>query len=108
MRRIPRTWSNRQWMNFDAPIFKKQCGIIKMVLERGRQDPGGNYQAAGTLCANLGAPAGRSDADAEARTVRDLYQLLARMNLPPATAADRFAALDRLVENLEGLARVAP
>ena len=76
------------------PALKKECGIIKIVVEQHPPDPEGSYKAAGTLCANLEAPAGSSDADAEARTARDLYQLLARMNLPPATAADRFAALE--------------
>jgi hypothetical protein len=85
--------------------LRNKCGIIKMVLERGRQDPGSSYQAAGTLCANLEAPAARSDADAEARTVRDLYQLLARMNLPPATAADRFAALESAISAKGGIER---
>jgi hypothetical protein len=76
------------------PALKKACGSIKIVVEQHPPDPESRYKAAGTLCAHLEVPAGSSDADAEARTARDLYQLLARMNLPPATAADRFAALE--------------
>ena len=76
-----------------------------MVIERQRPETEGSYKAAGTLCANLEAPAGTSDADAEARTARDLYQLLARMNLPPATAADRFAALEPAASAKDGRER---
>jgi tetratricopeptide (TPR) repeat protein len=82
--------------------LKKECGIIKLVVEHQPPDPEGSYKAAGTLCANLEAPAGSSDADAEGRTARDLYQLLARMNLPPATAADRFAALESAASAKDG------
>jgi tetratricopeptide (TPR) repeat protein len=87
------------------PALKKQCGIIKMALERQGPDTEGSYKAAATLCAHLEAPAGSSDADAEARTARDLYQILARMNLPPATAADRFAALESAASAKDGLER---
>jgi hypothetical protein len=41
----------------------------------------------------------------EARIARDLYQLLARMNTPPATAADRFAALEAAASRTDGLER---
>jgi hypothetical protein len=85
------------------PALKKECGIIKLVVAQHPPDPEESYKAAGTLCANLEAPSGSSDA--EARTVRDLYQLLARMNLPPATAADRFAALESAALAKNGLER---
>src|ERR1700722_18809355 len=87
------------------PALKNQCGIIKMVFERQRPDTEGSYKAAATLCAHLEAPAGSSDADAQARTARDLYQLLAGMNLPPATAVDRFAALESAASAKDGLER---
>jgi len=87
------------------PALKKQCGFIKMVLDRQRPDTEGSYKAAGTLCAHLEARAGSSDADAEARTARDLYQLLARMNLQPATAADRFSALESAASAEDGVER---
>jgi tetratricopeptide (TPR) repeat protein len=84
------------------PALKKQCRIVQMVLQQQRPGAENNYNAAGALCANLDAPAG---ADAEARTARDLYQLLARMNLPPATAADRFAALESAASGKDGIDR---
>ncbi|MGC9945991.1 MAG: hypothetical protein ABSF64_06430 [Bryobacteraceae bacterium] len=87
------------------PALKKECGIVKMVRARQPSDANGGYKTAETLCASLEAPAGSSDEDAEARTAHDLYQLLARMNLPPATAADRYAALVSAAAAKSGLER---
>jgi len=84
------------------PALKEQCQIIKMMLEQQPPVADGNYKAAECLCTNLESP---SDADAAARIARDLYQLLARMNLPPATAEDRFAALEAAASGKDGAER---
>jgi hypothetical protein len=87
------------------PAMKEQCRVIKMVLEHSQPTSNGGFKEAGALCAKLNASAGSSDATAEAQIVGDLYQLLARMNLPPATAADRLAALESAASGKDGLYR---
>jgi hypothetical protein len=85
------------------PALKEQCRFIKMLLEHRPQ--AGNYAVAGTLCVKLQTLSKSADAGAEARTARDLYKILARMNLPPASAADRLAALEADASGKDGSER---
>lgn len=80
------------------PGLKKQCRTIQVMFDHHPTGLGANFQAARTLCINLEAKSGA----ARAQTAHDLYQLLARMNLPPATPADRFAALESAASGKEG------
>jgi tetratricopeptide (TPR) repeat protein len=73
------------------PALKQSCKTIELMLDHAGKDPTGRYDAAGKLCAYLES---QSDPAALAAPVHDLYQLFAHMNLPPATAPDRFAALE--------------
>ena len=75
------------------PALKKACQTIKLMLDHGvgLRDATGRYDSAGRLCAYLEA---QSDPVALASPVHDLYQLFAHMNIAPATARDRLAALE--------------
>jgi len=93
------------------PALTKQCKIIKQLLaSRARMAstaggpalPSDDFNQAGDLCARLEASVESPDAAAAAQTSGALYQLLARMNLPPATAADRFAALESAASGKAG------
>jgi hypothetical protein len=87
------------------PALKDECGIIKKMLQHQTVDSDANYKTAGALCGNLEAAAASSDAVGETRIIHDLYQLFARMNLPPATPADRLAALESAASRMDGLDR---
>ena len=87
--------------------LKSQCRIINrsLVNETARVDPNGYNKTAAALCAKLAASSGSSDATSEAKAVHDLYQLFARMNRWPASAPDRFAALQSAASGKTGPAR---
>jgi tetratricopeptide (TPR) repeat protein len=74
-----------------VPALKQTCQTIKLILEHGVRGNPCRYDSAAKLCAYLES---QSDPVALASPVHDLYQLFAHMNLAPATAPDRLAALE--------------
>jgi len=80
-----------------------QCRTIQMSLDsRARiwagttqkEAPPDDFTAAGALCGKLAAALAAADEPATQQAAHDLYFLLARMSLPPATPAERLTAME--------------
>jgi hypothetical protein len=82
----------------------RQCRIIKSTLDTRakvraansipKEVPADDFTAAGLLCENLETALQASDEPATQQVAHDLYVILARMDQPPATPAERLAAMD--------------
>lgn len=78
----------------------RQCQIIQRTLDSRaklrspKEIPSDDFTVAGSICEKLGADLKAGSGAAAQNDGHDLYGVLARMNLPPANAAERLAALE--------------
>jgi hypothetical protein len=78
----------------------RQCQIIQRTLDSRaklrspREIPSDDFTVAGSICEKLGSDLKAGNEPAAQNDGRDLYAVLARMNLPPANAVERLAALE--------------
>jgi len=94
----------QQFLNADTiQTETNECRSIRSTMSMvPKEAPANDFTVAGALCGKLAAALAAADEPATQQVGHDLYFVLARMNKPPATPAERLTAMEAAASGKTG------